>query len=114
MAYIAHNINDPLRMGEALSSPEKNLWMKAMKSETDSLHTNKVWDLAEMLKDCKAIGSKWVFKRKYDADGKLEHSKALPVAQGFFQKHGFDYDESFYPIVWFESIQTHYCISCKT
>ena len=32
--YIAHNINILLTMEEALSSLEKNQWMKAMKSET--------------------------------------------------------------------------------
>ena len=46
--YNAHNINDPLTMKEALSSPEKNQWMKAMKSEIDSLHTNIVLDLTEL------------------------------------------------------------------
>ena len=30
-------------MEETLSIPEKNQWMKAMKSEIDSLHTNKVY-----------------------------------------------------------------------
>ena len=40
--YVAHWISDPLTVKEALSSPEKNEWMKAMESEIDSLHTNKV------------------------------------------------------------------------
>ena len=63
-------------MEEAFSSLEKNQWMKAMKNEIDSLHTNKVWDLTELAKDRKAFGSKWVFKRKYDPDESREHYKA--------------------------------------
>ena len=69
---MGHSMNDPLTMEEALSSLEKNQWMK---SEIDSLHNNKVWDLTELPKDRKAIGSQWVFKRKYDADVNLEHYK---------------------------------------
>ena len=60
-----------------------NEWMKAIKSEIDFLHINKIWDHTELPKDPKAIGSKWVFKRKYDADGNFKHNKARLVAQGF-------------------------------
>ena len=56
--YIAHRLDDSLTVKEALSSPEKREWMKAMKSEINSLNTNKVWDLAELPCGWKAIGSK--------------------------------------------------------
>ena len=111
--YIAHNINDPLTMEEALSIPEKNQWMKAMKSETDSLHTNKVRDLTDLPKDHKAIGSKWVFKRKYDANGNLEHYKARLVAQFSSEAWGWLWwDILSSSKVWINT--NHYCISGKT
>lgn len=78
--------------------------MKAMESEISSLHTNKVWDLTKLPSRRKAIGSKWVFKRKCDADGDMEHHKARLVVQGFLQKHRIEYDETFYPVVRFESV----------
>ena len=68
-------------MKEILFSPEKNEWMKAMENEIDSLHTNKVWDLAELACWRKAISSKEIFKRKYDVDGHMEQLKARMVAQ---------------------------------
>ena len=46
--YITHRLSDPSTVKEALSSPEKNEWMKAIESENNSLHTNEVWDLAEI------------------------------------------------------------------
>ena len=46
--YITHRLDDPLTVKEALSSPEKREWMKAMESEINSLNTNKVWNLAEL------------------------------------------------------------------
>ena len=79
--YVAHKLSDPLTMKEALSIPEKNEWVKAMEGETDSLYTNKVWDLTELPRSRKAIGSKWVFKQKYGANGHVEQHKARLVSQ---------------------------------
>ena len=73
--YIAHRLSDPLAVKEAVSSHEKNEWMKAMESEIDSLHTNKVWELTELPNEQKAIGSKWMFKRKYDPDRTWNNTK---------------------------------------
>ena len=70
--YIAHWLDDPLTVKEALSRPEKREWMKAMENEINSLNTNKAWDLAELSCGRKAIGSKWVFKRKYESGGNMK------------------------------------------
>ena len=53
-----------------------------MEREMESLHCNDVWELVELPKDRKAVGSKWVFKIKTDADGSVERYKACLVAQG--------------------------------
>ena len=52
------------------------------------------------------VGSKWVFKTKVNADGKIECYKARLVAQGFSQRFGSDYDETFSPVVRLESLRT--------
>ena len=94
---------EPTTVNNALSSPD---WLDAMKAEIKSLHTNDVWDLVELPKDRKAVGSKWVFKVKVGADGRVERYKARLVAQGCSQKYGIDYDEIFCPVVRSESIRT--------
>ena len=45
----------------------------------------------------KAIGSRWVFKVKRNANGSIERHKARLVAQGFSQQPGFDFTETFAP-----------------
>ena len=40
-----------------------------------TLHANHVWDLVELPKGRKAIGSKWVFKLKTGADGSVEDTR---------------------------------------
>ena len=52
------------------------------------------------------INCKWVFKKKIGSDQNLSSYKARLVAQGFSQKHGVNYDETFAPVVWFESVRT--------
>ena len=47
--------------------------MKAMES---GINSNKVRDLVELPCGRKAIGSKWVFKRKYDRGGNMKQHKA--------------------------------------
>ena len=61
----------------------------------------------------KVIRSKWVFKVKHNADGSVEKLKARLAAQGFSQKYGVDYDETFSPVVRFESIRTVIALDVK-
>ncbi|CAB4028654.1 Hypothetical predicted protein, partial [Paramuricea clavata] len=101
-----HDKNEPRTVKEALSSPQKTKWVKAMEKEMESLKTNEVWNLVELPENRKAVGSKWVFRVKTDADGTVETHKARLVAQGFSQTFGDDYDETFSPVARFESVRT--------
>ncbi len=95
----------PTTLDEALESSDKEKWVEAMAKEIKSLDDNKVWTLTELPKDRTPVGSKWVFKVKILADGSVERYKARLVAQGFSQKFGTDYDETFCPVIRLESLR---------
>lgn len=95
----------PTTLTEVNSSPEKTKWKRAMEAEMESLSQHDVWDLVDLPPGRKLIGSKWVFKKKIGADGNVERFKARLVAQGFTQRYGCDYDETFCPVVRQESFR---------
>lgn len=65
--------------------------------EAHALVENGTFELVELPVGSKAIGSRWVFKVKRNADGSVERYKARLVAQGFSQRPGSDYHETFAP-----------------
>ena len=71
----------------------------AMAEEYNALMANHTWDLVPCPPKQNLVGSKWVYRVKYRSNGTAERHKACPVAQRFHQQDGFDYHETFYPIV---------------
>ncbi|GJV55065.1 ribonuclease H-like domain-containing protein [Tanacetum coccineum] len=74
-------------------------WTDAMNNEIDASLRNDTWEIFDLLKDRKAIGSKWIFKIKYKSIGEIDRYKARLVTQGFGQNKGIDYEETFSPVV---------------
>jgi hypothetical protein len=104
--HVTADILEPKDIKGVLKSDEKDKWLDAMENEIKSLKEHGVWDLVKLPEGRKTVGCKWIFKVKQDADGNVERYKARLVAQGFSQKEGEDYDETFSPVVRFESIRT--------
>ena len=104
---------DPTSVTEAKAAPDKCQWEKAMEAEMKSLQSNNVWELVYPPPNWKVIGSKWIFKRKVNADGVVERYKARLVAQGCTQRYGLDYEETFSPVVRFKSIRVLLAIGAQ-
>jgi hypothetical protein len=71
-----------------VDSEDGKLWKKAMVEEMVALDKNEAWDLVELLAGRNPIGRKWVFKKKLNAEGKVEKYKSHLVAKGYSQGRG--------------------------
>jgi len=74
--------DDPINV-EVVDSEDGKFWKEAIVDEMASLHKNEAWDLVELLVGRKPIGNKWVFKKKTNAEGKVEKYEARLVEKGY-------------------------------
>jgi hypothetical protein len=89
--------SEPRTLRDALKRPDANLWYQAAVKEMEAHIENGTWELVKLLPSRKVISSQWVFKVKRNADGSVEHYKVHVVAQGFSQRLGIDFNETFAP-----------------
>ena len=67
---------------------------------------NDVWDVVPRPEEKLFVTSKRIYKIKHAVDGRIEKYKTRFVAQGFSQKEGIDYEETFSPIAKYTSIRS--------
>ncbi|GJY48211.1 zinc finger, CCHC-type containing protein [Tanacetum coccineum] len=71
---------------------------EAIDDEIGSIMENNTWVLSDLPPGCKPLGCKWIFKRKMKVDGTIDKFKARLVIQGFRQKEGIDYFDTYAPV----------------
>ena len=75
-------------------------WKEAIQTELKSLAKREVFGpVVQTPKDIKPIGYRWVFVRKRNEQNKIVRYKARLVAQGFSQRPGIDYEETYSPVM---------------
>lgn len=78
------NLFVPRNIQEALNDSN---WKLAVMEEMNALKQSGTWDIVDLPEDKKAVGCKWVFTIKCNADGSIERYKARLVAKGFTQTY---------------------------
>jgi hypothetical protein len=91
------NLNEPQTYDKAMKSPDADEWVKAMEFELNALQKMQVWDEVQPPAKTNIVGSKWVYRYKYNSSGLIIKRRARLVAQGFTQIFGVDYDENILP-----------------
>lgn len=109
---VSSKVYKPSLYEKAISDPmHTRQWKEAIEDEIQNLENHQTWEYDNLPDNRKAVGSKWVFKVKYAPDGSIARYKARLVAQGFFQIHGIDFNETFSPTVRWESLRIFLAIS---
>jgi Reverse transcriptase (RNA-dependent DNA polymerase) len=83
-----------------MAGPNAAKWQAAFDEEMAAHKKNATWELTDLPPGRKAIGCKWVMRVKSD-----ERYKSRLCAQGFSQRAGIDYKETFAPVTRTESLR---------
>nr|KAJ0221579.1 hypothetical protein LSAT_V11C200099630 [Lactuca sativa] len=103
--YCFNIEEDPKTFSEAIASRDVHFWKEAIHDEIDSIMHNNTWVLADLPPGCKALGCKWILKRKMKVDGTIDKYKAGLVIQGFRQKEGIDFFDTYAPVARISTIR---------
>ena len=109
MNVTTEQLKEPVALEDADSSPEDK-WVDEMQKEMESLHENEVWDLVDLPERKRVIDQQMGFQVQSWIVWYSGKVKARLVAQGYSQKHGSDYDETFSSI-W---VSVDSACSCST
>ena len=88
--------NVPRKYEEAITCDEKSRWIPSIEEELKSLVDNETWTLVKKPKNVNVVSSKWVFRKKINADRSIRYKSRL-VARGFSQVAGVDYFRTYAP-----------------
>ncbi|GKB79963.1 zinc finger, CCHC-type containing protein [Tanacetum coccineum] len=94
-----YSIEEDLKTyNEAIQSQDAAFWKEAIDDEIGSIMEKNTWVLSDLPSGCKPLGCKWIFKRKMKFNGTIDKFKDRLVIQGFRQKKGINYFDTYTPV----------------
>ena len=93
------------------SSKDEN-WIKTMNEELDQIEKNQTWELVPRTKGMNVIGTKWIFKNKFNEYSHVTRNKARLVCKGYGQVEGVDFEKTFVHVARLEAIRIFLAFAC--
>ena len=91
---------EPQNTNECRQRNDWPKWREAMQAELHSLIKRDVFGpVVQTPASIKPVGNKWVFVRKRNENNDIIRYKTRLVAQGFSQRPGIDYEETYSPVM---------------
>nr|GEW78622.1 putative RNA-directed DNA polymerase [Tanacetum cinerariifolium] len=100
----------PKSVIDCQNRPDCDKWKDVMQAELNSLNKRKVFGpIVTTPTDVKPVGCRWIFVEKRNKKNEVTRYKARLVAQGFSQRLGIDYEETYSHVM--DAITFRYLIS---
>ncbi|KAJ2929484.1 hypothetical protein H1R20_g7604, partial [Candolleomyces eurysporus] len=101
MALAANQGSDDPTYEEAMSGSDKEKWMEAIREEVAQIEKMQTYEIVEVDRRNipNIIGSRFVLRQKWDAQGNISRYKARLVGKGYSQRPGIDFNETFAPTI---------------
>ncbi|MBW0545280.1 hypothetical protein O181_084995 [Austropuccinia psidii MF-1] len=96
---------NPWTFKAAIKCNAKEVWTAAINKELLSMKKLKVWDIVNLELSYKLVGTTWVFKTKNNHLNEVIEHKAHLCAQGFTQTAGVDFNKTYSPSGWLNSLR---------
>ncbi|GKA23918.1 disease resistance CC-NBS-LRR class family protein [Tanacetum coccineum] len=91
---------EPKSVIDCQRRPDWVKWKDAMQAELNSLNKLNVFGhIVTTPRNVKPIGYRWIFVQKRNEKNEVTRYKARLVAQGFSQRPGIDYEETYSPVM---------------
>ena len=97
--------DEPETFNNDCNGKNSEQWRQAMDSEYYSLIKSQTWELVPLPEGKTAIGTRWIYKIRHNADGSLDWFKPSLVANGYAQSKRVDYTEFFSPVARYSAIR---------
>ena len=83
-----------------------------MNDELDQIEKNQNWELVPRPKSINVVGTKLVFKNKFNEVGQVIRNKARPICKWYAQVEGVDFEETFAHVERLEPIRMFWAFAC--
>ena len=104
---------DPRSILECQKRRDWEEWKKAIQIELLSLNKRNVFGpIVIAPENVNPVGYKWVFVRKVNEKNEVTRYKTRLVAQGFSQRPGIDFEETYFPVM--DAITFRFLMSLTT